>query len=71
MKQKHALEPLFIGVPEAGAKINMTRQNVYLLAKHDPAFPKIIKLGRRKSGIFYPDLIKWAQEKARGQGGAK
>jgi predicted DNA-binding transcriptional regulator AlpA len=70
MKQKHALEPLFVSVPEAGAICTTSRQNVYNLEKNDPGFPRIVKLGRRKSGIFYPDLCRWAEEKAR-KGGAK
>jgi predicted DNA-binding transcriptional regulator AlpA len=66
MKQKHEHKPLFVSVPEAGAGLNMTRQNIYLLSKRDSTFPKIVKLGKRKSGIFYQDLCRWAEKKARG-----
>jgi predicted DNA-binding transcriptional regulator AlpA len=66
MQQKQPLEPLIVSVPTAAELCSTSRQNVYLLQKQDPTFPRIIKLGRRKSGIFYPDLLAWAEAKARG-----
>jgi predicted DNA-binding transcriptional regulator AlpA len=66
MQQKQPLEPIIVSVPTAAELCSTSRQNLYLLEKNDPTFPKIIKLGRRKSGILYKDLCHWAEEKARG-----
>jgi predicted DNA-binding transcriptional regulator AlpA len=60
------LEPLFISVPTAARLCETSRQNIYLVEKQDLTFPRIVKLGRRKSGIFYPDLLAWSEKKARG-----
>jgi predicted DNA-binding transcriptional regulator AlpA len=69
MQQKQTLVPLYVSIPTAAELCATSRQNIYLIQKQDPTFPRIIKLGRRKSGILYKDLCHWAEEKARG--GAK
>lgn len=56
---------LFVSVPKAAALLDTSRQNVYLIQKQDPTFPRVVKLGARKSGIFWPDLKAWAEAKAR------
>jgi predicted DNA-binding transcriptional regulator AlpA len=69
MQQKQPLEPLIISIPTSAKICATSRQNIYNWAKYDPTFPRIVKLGKRKSGIFYPDLLAWARKKARTGGG--
>ncbi len=60
----HILEQLFVGVIEAahlcGAK---SRGWVYRQEKRDPTFPRLIRLGTRKTVISLEQLRRWADAK--------
>lgn len=57
------IQTLIISVEQAAKTLATTRQTVYTLHATDPAFPRIFKLGKRRSGLLFSDLEKWVKHR--------
>lgn len=66
-----AAEPnqTILDIPTAAARLGVTKQTVYGWARTRAGFPKIFKVGAKKSGILAQELDAWII-KAWRQGGA-
>jgi predicted DNA-binding transcriptional regulator AlpA len=50
---------LAISVASAASRLGLSRASVYRLAKDDPTFPKIRRLGKRAARIKLAELSAW------------
>lgn len=59
------MEQLLISVSEAARLCgSASRGWIYRQVKRDPTFPRLIKLGRRKTVINLAQLRRWAEQQA-------
>lgn len=54
---------LAISVASAARMLGLSRASVYRLAKDDPTFPKVRRIGKRAARIRLADLTAWLDEK--------
>lgn len=60
---------LAISVASAARRLGLSRATVYRLAKDDPTFPKIRRLGKRAARIKFDDLTAWLDAQQEGADG--
>jgi len=57
------MDPILVSVKTAANLLSMTAQTIYRLQKTDPNFPRVFKVGFRKSAIYYDDIVSWVKKK--------
>jgi len=57
------IQTLIVSVEQAARALSTSKQTVYALHASDPTFPRIFKLGKRKSGLLYSELEAWLQDR--------
>lgn len=57
------IQTLIISVAQAARALATTKQTVYQLHASDPTFPRIFKVGKRRSGLLYSSLETWVKSR--------
>ena len=63
MKANETLPDRVIRTHELPKKFGLSRSQIYNLAKTDPSFPTIFKLGQHASGVLESDANRWLSER--------
>lgn len=58
---RQQLKPLLISVQEAARICDASRGWVYRQEERDPSFPRLIRLGKRKTVLLYQSLQAWVE----------
>lgn len=62
---KVSVEPIYVSVAEAARLCgSRSRGWIYRQSKRDPTFPRLIRLGARKTVILLAQLREWAGQQA-------
>lgn len=56
-------KPLVVSVDAAASALSTTKQTIYSLHAADDSFPRIFKVGKRKSGLLFSELERWIEER--------
>jgi len=65
----HDVPALAISVASAARRLGLSRATLYRLAKDDPTFPTMRRLGKRATRIKLADLTAWLDGKSGGGDG--
>lgn len=57
------IQTLIVSVAQAAQALATTKQTVYSLHSSDPNFPRIFKIGKRRSGLLFSELEKWIKHR--------
>jgi len=55
------MDIIIASVAQAASALGCTKQTIYQLHNSDPTFPRIFKVGRRRSAILYSELQAWVK----------
>lgn len=54
---------LVLSIEAAAGVLGTTKQTVYTIHSTDPTFPRIFKVGKRKSGLLLSELEEWLKDR--------
>lgn len=57
------IQTLIVSVEQAAQALATTKQTVYTLHSTDPNFPRIFKVGKRRSGLLFSELERWVKHR--------
>lgn len=57
------IQALVVSVEQAAHALATTKQTIYTLHATDPDFPRIFKVGKRKSGLLLSELEAWIKDR--------